>query len=291
MIYSMTGYGSAKAEAKSESFSVEIKTLNSKFFDLQMRLPKEYADKETEVRLHLTEALKRGKINLSIETQLKEKQLSSVKINHELFRAHYLDLKSLCESVGASTDNLTQSILSIPEVVTSDSAKSQEDQWELINELIKEAAINCQAFRQQEGQTIANNLENYINNISQSLEKVLLQDPKRVEKIKLRIRTNLMETVGKDQVDENRFEQELIYYIEKIDITEEKLRLQTHLDYFMEVLKKEEAPGKKLGFVSQEIGREINTIGSKANDAEIQKNVVEMKEELEKIKEQLLNIM
>jgi uncharacterized protein (TIGR00255 family) len=291
MIYSMTGYGSAKAEAKSESISVEIKTLNSKFFDLQMRLPKEYADKETEVRLHLTEVLKRGKVNVTIETQSSEKRLSSVKINSDLFKSHYLDLKALCESVGASTDNIVQSVLAIPEVVMSDSTKSEVDQWDLVNGLLKEAAANCQEFRQQEGQTIANNLQNYINNISQSLAKVLLQDPKRVEKIKLRIRTNLRETVGKENIDENRFEQELIYYIEKIDITEEKLRLQTHLDYFTEVLKNEEAPGKKLGFVSQEIGREINTIGSKANDAEIQKNVVEMKEELEKIKEQLLNIM
>jgi uncharacterized protein (TIGR00255 family) len=291
MIYSMTGYGSAKAEVKSDSISVEIKTLNSKFFDLQMRLPKEYAEKETEVRLYLTEVLKRGKINVSIETQSKEKQLSAVKINHELFRSHYLDLKALCESVGAGTDNIVQSVLGIPEVVTSDNSKSVADQWELFENLIKEATSNCLAFRQQEGQTISTNLVTYIHNISQSLEKVLLQDPKRVEKIKLRIRTNLLETVGKENVDENRFEQELIYYIEKIDITEEKLRLQTHLDYFIEVLNKEDAPGKKLGFVSQEIGREINTIGSKANDAEIQKNVVDMKEELEKIKEQLLNIM
>lgn len=292
MIYSMTGYGTARRDTESALINIEIKTLNSKFFDLQAKFPKEFGEYEPEIRNVLTEKLKRGKVIATFDYQPKSRSTAKVSINKDMFMAYFTELKTLAEQTGVPlTDNIFKSIMSMPDVIVQQESASAADDWPVVIEALNVAIDHCLTFRLQEGSTISSNLASYISTIDTHLGVIAAQDPNRVLKIKERIGTNLADLVGRERVDQNRFEQEIIYYIEKIDITEEKLRLKTHLDYFLQVMASEESPGKKLGFVAQEIGREINTIGSKANDAIMQREVVNMKEELEKIKEQLLNIM
>ncbi len=292
MIYSMTGYGSAQYENEKSTLSVEFRTLNSKFLDLQLKIPKEFSDRELEIRAIITDTLKRGKVVLTIDIQPKGNHLKKLSFDRTLFKSYYDDLTSLAREAGdTNNSNLFKIALDMPEVVVGGESEDELVSWDELKAQLNSALMSCLDFRTQEGQALKSKLEAYINSISVQLNSIEEIDPARVERIKSRIRGNLNEFVGSENIDQNRFEQELIYYIEKLDISEEKVRLKNHLDYFTEVITTEELPGKKLAFVSQEIGREINTIGSKANDAAIQRHVVVMKEELEKIKEQLLNIV
>jgi uncharacterized protein (TIGR00255 family) len=292
MIKSMTGYGSHTAENEKISVSVEIKSLNSKFLDLNLRLPKEYSDRELEIRSLLNNTIERGKVGLSIDVNSKGGVKAKVFINRELVALYYNDLKETAKSIGASESDLFKLALQMPKAMESENENidSTED-WVLIQQVLTEAIVRCNAFRKDEGNTLALKFKEYIQTIGDCLSKVEVFDPQRIEAIRTRIRLHFDEYSKSEQLDNSRFEQELIFYIEKLDISEEKVRLRSHLNYFLEAMEAPEANGKKLGFIAQEIGREINTIGSKANDANIQRFVVQMKEELEKIKEQALNIL
>lgn len=292
MLKSMTGYGSASFSHEGISINIEIKTLNSKFLDLNLRLPRSFNEKEIEVRNRVTQKLERGKVSISIdfskENEIEQKQT----YNKELFKKYYAELRHLADSVVASDQDIFRLALASPDViVNTGDEKIDETAWGKISELLDEALQNCDDFRAKEGAELQEKFKGYIATIKAGLQAVADLDPARVERVKSRIKGNLLDYVDEEGLDKNRLEQEIIYYIEKLDITEEKVRLASHLDHFTEVLEADKSLGKKLGFISQEIGREINTIGSKANDADIQKHVVTMKEELEKIKEQVLNVL
>lgn len=292
MIESMTGFGAASLITDEWQIKCEIRTLNSKFLDLSYKLPKELSDFELEIKNLLTNSLKRGKVVLTIElSDQKAFSDQNIDINQELFEAYYKQLAAMAEKVGAEKSDLFRLALQSPDVMKTKEPESNKEIGKLFIQVMKEAIDKCSDFRKQEGEALNEKLSEYIESIQNSLNSVIERDPERIKNIKNRIDQNLQEVIGVDKIDPNRFEQELIYYIEKLDITEEKDRLGNHLDYFREILSLQESNGKKLGFISQEIGREINTIGSKSNDATLQRYVVEMKEELEKIKEQVLNIV
>jgi uncharacterized protein (TIGR00255 family) len=293
MIKSMTGFGAAKASNDTLAVTVEIRTLNSKSLDASFRLPRQYSDKEVELRSLLTQTLERGKINLSIEVQSLGELKPKVAVNQTMVKAYYQQLQQVAIELGADQGDLLRLALQLPEAYLTESSSDETSaqEWVFIRGVIEEALRTCDDFRTKEGQELAVNLNAYITRIGKMLKEIESHDPERIQKIRERISSHLQEVVTNENFDRNRFEQEMIYYIEKLDISEEKVRLRLHLDHFMEVLQGQEAPGKKLNFISQEIGREINTIGSKANDAIIQRFVIDMKEELEKIKEQSLNIL
>ncbi|MGC4022403.1 MAG: YicC/YloC family endoribonuclease [Cyclobacteriaceae bacterium] len=291
MIKSMTGFGQMIANGEANT-SVEVKSLNSKFLDLSMRLPKKFADKEQEVRLLVADILERGKISIFIESQRSVASEFTQRYDENLFVSNYEELKKLADKVMSGHDSLFQLALDSPGVKQSDAPETgDEGEWQVIISLLKEAASRCNSFREAEGKILKEKLSSYISNIESGLDQVTKLEPSRTEKIRARLKENISGIGIKEGVDENRLEQEMIYYIEKLDIQEELVRLKTHLDYFSKVMDDKNSNGKKLGFIAQEIGREINTIGSKANDASIQKHVVEMKDELEKIKEQLNNVL
>lgn len=289
MIQSMTGFGKANRDLAGISVSVEIKSLNSKGLDLNLRLPSVYREKELELRAELGKLLERGKIDVSINLESKSED-SSVKINNQLALNYHKQLKELAVLIKEEDRSLLSEVLKMPDVVKNEKKELDEEEWKYIKEAVSEAVKNLQQFRKEEGASIAKDFEKQIGSICDTLKRIEELDPKRIENIKSRISKNLNEYIPAESVDKNRFEQELIYYIEKIDINEEKVRLKTHCDYFITTMK-EPASGRKLNFIAQEIGREINTIGSKANDASIQKLVVLMKDELEKIKEQTNNVL
>ncbi|WP_243770680.1 MULTISPECIES: YicC/YloC family endoribonuclease [Mucilaginibacter] len=291
MIKSMTGYGIASFDSGSTKYTVEVKSLNSKFLELSLRLPKIFAEKEFQLRNDCSKLIERGKVNLSINTEQVSQSVKAAGIDKDLLKHYYNQLKSVSEELGEPTGNLLQLALGLPEVVKYEEDTISEDEWKAVEKTFQQAMAAFQDFRSQEGNVIEQEIKGRINTILKNLELVELEDPKRVPLIKERLNTFLAEAASREAIDQNRFEQELIYYIDKLDITEEKVRLKAHCEYFIETLKNADANGKKLGFISQEIGREINTLGSKANDANIQKLVVGMKEELEKIKEQLLNVL
>jgi uncharacterized protein (TIGR00255 family) len=292
MIKSMTGYGSASFEDGDFKLAVEVKTLNSKFLDLSMKLPKALQEFELEIKSLISDLLIRGKANVVIDYEEKKKDEPNYTIQSGLFEKYLQQLQSLKGSMQISDDVLFRQVLQMPEVVQfNDSRESDKISLEQILSTVKKALEACDQYRLKEGQVLYKNFASYIESIDNSLQEISKRDPERIKSIKERIEKNLVELVGKEKVDMNRFEQELIYYIEKLDIAEEKVRLASHLNFFREALGSPESNGKKLSFISQELGREINTIGSKANDAVVQRIVVDMKEELEKIKEQLLNIL
>lgn len=291
MIKSMTGYGKAQAERNGVAISVEIKTLNSKFLELNLRLPKAYSEKEMELRNLLSRQLERGKANVSIEMQSVDATESKVEYNKPLFLHYYGQLQALAEAAGAGQDDIFRLAVQQPDVSRTLTTEFDEEEWKQLESLVMEALQACDAFRTREGEALKEQLAGYIREIQQQLQAIEERDPARTETIKEKLSKKLEEVQQVEKIDQNRLEQELIYYIEKLDISEEKVRLLTHLNYFEQNLQSGESNGKKLGFIAQEIGREINTIGSKANDAAIQRYVVSMKEELEKIKEQVLNIM
>jgi uncharacterized protein (TIGR00255 family) len=292
MIKSMTGYGVAGFENEHLVIQVEVRTLNSKMLDLSIRSPRQFADKEGEIRNWVQSILDRGKVSISIDFLVKGNQNLPVQLNEDLFKTYYTTFKQLAASVGETSTDLFKLALQSPQVMVS-AALDREDteDWDQVKLVLDEALIRCEAFRVDEGASLFVKLKENIDLIRQGWQSIKAEEPNRKEKIQSRIRGHFSQWMDEHAFDANRFEQELIYYFEKIDINEELVRLETHLDYFMKSMDTEVNQGKKLGFISQEIGREINTIGSKANDAGIQKLVIQMKDELEKIKEQSLNVL
>ncbi|WP_295770035.1 YicC/YloC family endoribonuclease [uncultured Mucilaginibacter sp.] len=291
MIKSMTGYGIASHDSGSTKYTVEIKSLNSKFLELSLRIPKAFSEKEFQLRTECNKQIERGKVNLSINVEQSGSTVKAAGIDANLLKHYYQQLKAVSAELGEDSGNLMQLALGLPEVVKYTEDTITDEEWKMVEGTFKQALANFQQFRLDEGNVLQQEVTNRIGVILNNLEQVELEDPKRIPAIRERLNLFLAEAVGGENVDHNRFEQELIYYIDKLDVTEEKVRLKTHCQYFLETLESPDANGKKLGFISQEIGREINTLGSKANDANMQKLVVGMKEELEKIKEQLLNVL
>ncbi|WP_210466759.1 YicC/YloC family endoribonuclease [Rufibacter roseolus] len=294
MLLSMTGFGAAHLETEGSMVSIELKSLNSKSLDLSLRIPRSLSDKELEIRNLIGKSLVRGKINLSIEVSRNKANATRSRINTDLLKQYYQEIEQAAQSLGAQSPDLFRLALHMPDVLQAESAedtKTEEIAWEQVLPLLQEAIDKFNTFRADEGKALTTEIVSYIDRIRILLAEVDKHDPSRVENIRQRIQGHLTEISSSESFNQNRFEQEMIYYIEKLDIAEEKVRLVNHLHYFTETVYLPEPTGKKLAFISQEIGREINTIGSKANDATIQHLVVEMKEELEKIKEQLNNIL
>jgi len=292
MIKSMTGFGASSQDDGQLQISVEIKTLNSKFLDINLRLPKAFSDREMDIRNLLSEKLERGKVAINIETQRFGDTTLKQTYNETLFVAYYAELKRLADKVVAPYDNLVELAINAPDVIQSNLREESNDQeWAKVLKTLQEAVSQCDRFRVTEGKVLEGVLKASCEVIGAELKKVEVLDPARVQRVRDRLKGNTVSFFGDEGYDTNRLEQEIIFYIEKLDINEEKVRLKAHLDYFSTALAEAHSNGKKLGFISQEIGREINTIGSKANDAAIQKHVILMKEELEKIKEQLNNVL
>lgn len=291
MIKSMTGFGTHISEQGAIKVTVEIKSLNSKFLELNLKLPKAYNDQEIFIRNECSRLIERGKVNLSINLEKTKGNTQSASINEELARDYYRKLATLAASLNANTDDLFKQVLQMPEVVSISEGAADEEEWKLIMSTFQKAFQAYDRFRMDEGNALAEDLKLRIHNILSFLEQVSLEEPKRIPQIKERLSQLLADAVESINVDQNRLEQELIFYVEKYDITEEKVRLKTHCDYFLETMKGDASNGKKLAFITQEIGREINTMGAKANAVSIQQLVVGMKDELEKIKEQLNNVL
>lgn len=289
MIKSMTGFGKASLEMGDKTIHVEIRSLNSKGADISLRISSSLRNYELELRNELARQLERGKIDLSIYVESKKAE-TPVEINVELAKAYYDQLRNLAIELNEPVSDAIQQVLKFPEVLKSEKKEADEQEWKSIKGAVLDAVAQVNKFREREGLSLKKDFEDRLHKIDHCLEEIKKLDAGRVQTIKDRIRNSIEETIGKNKIDENRFEQELIYYIEKLDINEEKVRLKTHLNYFIDTCA-EASPGRKLNFISQEIGREINTIGSKANDASIQKLVVMMKDELEKIKEQANNVL
>lgn len=287
----MTGYGLAANDFAQAKYTVEIKSLNSKFLELALKIPKAFSDKEFVLRNECSKQIERGKVNISIHIEYAESSAKTATINQELLKNYYQQLKTTADSLGDVGTNLLPLALNFPDVIQYEVDTVNEDEWKLLYQTFTEAISNFQNFRSDEGNTLKIDLVFRISNILEGMKNVEIHEPNRIILIRERLNNFLEGAVGREHIDQNRFEQELIFYIDKLDITEEKIRLKSHCDYFLQALNDEDANGKKLGFISQEIGREINTMGSKANDARIQQIVVGMKEELEKIKEQLLNVL
>lgn len=290
MLQSMTGFGKATGNYSTKKISVEVKSLNSKNLDLHVRLSSIYKEHEIELRKKIAAELDRGKIEVSINVE-DTGDHTGYRINKELAKRYYNEIAALNEELKLPADDLLGAILKMPDVCAPESEDVSNEEWGVIESLVDEALQKHIEFRKREGEGLRKEFELRINNIRSAFDKVPALEAGRLEGIKNRIESNLEEFVGGAKIDKNRFEQELIYYIEKIDISEEKQRLTKHLDYFMEVLGHGQSQGKKLGFITQEIGREINTLGSKSYHPEMQKLVVQMKDELEKIKEQVLNTL
>jgi uncharacterized protein (TIGR00255 family) len=291
----MTGFGQIVKETKRLLVKVEVKSLNSKNTDTGIRLPKPFLDKEIEVRNHVNTVLERGKINVNIDVQFKE-QSAPKSFNKSLIKSYFLELKELGAELGTLTDaDIFRQTMKLPDILFNEIEleNTQQQDWNFIMEVVKEATEQCDTYRKEEGAVLQEKLYEYIQNIKRLSAQVMELDGQRIKGIRSKLWERLKDLSAKEdqKFDDNRFEQELIYYIEKLDISEEKVRLDSHLNYFIQTMESDMSNGKKLGFISQEIGREINTIGSKVSDAQIQRIVVEMKDELEKIKEQCLNIL
>jgi uncharacterized protein (TIGR00255 family) len=287
----MTGYGKVSHQDDKRKINIELRCLNSKQFDFNYRSSGILREKEAEVRTLVSQFLIRGKIDISIFYENLENPVVPP-INSEVVVKYHQQLASITKLIGESADeSLLPVIMRLPDVLRNERQELKESEWQFIRELLDLVLNDTLSFRNQEGKTLEKDISNRVDMIIKYLEQIPQFEKNRIEKIKLRISERLEELTELKDLDANRFEQEVIYYLEKIDITEEKVRLKNHTGYFITTLKSNEPVGKKLGFISQEMGREINTIGSKANDADIQKIVVQMKDELEKIKEQLLNIL
>jgi uncharacterized protein (TIGR00255 family) len=285
----MTGYGKATGSFEGKKISVEIKALNSKSLDLYTRIAGTYREKELEIRQYITNALDRGKVevNINIESTGNSK---SLEINKDLALAYYKDLIETNILLGETTSDYLSLIVKMPEIFTQSKESTSEEEFTFLHELVAEACMNLNTFRRQEGEALEKEFNDRIEEIRSLLNQVEKYETTRIDTIKERMRKGLEEAGNVVGFDENRFQQELIFYIEKLDISEEKMRLANHLDYFLETMILPSA-GKKLGFITQEIGREINTLGSKSYHVELQKMVVDMKDSLEKIKEQVLNTL
>lgn len=290
----MTGFGSASVEDQNLTVRAEVKSLNSKTLDLNVRLPRQLQDKEFEIRNLVSRYLDRGKVLFSVELDYASKASGASQLNADLLHHHFDAIYKETHKFAAVIDPsfILQSVLRLPEVLApSNGRENREHEWQIAQKACEMALKSCDDFQLLEGKALSEKVQSYISNIRQLLETVISMDPERATNVRQRIDEKLSAIKSDTAFDPNRFEQEMIFYLEKMDITEEKIRLANHLDHFLDVLHNEANAGRKLGFISQEIGREINTIGSKANHAPIQKCVVLMKDELEKIKEQGLNFL
>ena len=285
MIYSMTGFGKAVTQLKDKKINIEIKSLNSKNIDLNARMPQQYRDKELVLRNKISKKLVRGKVDFGLYVEsISEKPNSNI---NGLIVKEYINQLQQISKVNES--ELLSIAMKLPDTLKTEKEEIEESEFNTIEIILDQALEEILNYRANEGAVLEKDFQLRIKNIHKLLDEVIKIDPERIENVKTRLQKGVSDL--KEKVDENRFEQELVYYIEKFDITEEKVRLKNHLNYFTENLESAESNGKKLGFIAQEIGREINTIGSKSNFAPMQKLVVEMKDELEKIKEQLLNVL
>lgn len=293
MLKSMTGYGQATFENDQVRITAEVKTLNAKFLDVNVRIPRMLSDREISYRNLVMKKLERGKITLAVTYEIKEIEDLPIQINESLFKQYYQKLDQLANGVAAPTPDLFNLAIQAPEVMgkNMDKQKIDHEAQNLVVDVINQALVACDKVRTQEGKALAEKFIVYLQSIRLQLAEIEKFESKRIVAIKDRLRTKMESLLGDPRFDENRLEQELIYYIEKLDITEENVRLKKHLNYFEETMEASHSSGKKLAFIAQEIGREINTIGAKANHAVMQKYVVLMKDELEKIKEQLANIL
>lgn len=285
MIKSMTGYGKSILQLPSKKITIEIKSLNSKNLDLHSRVPSSYREKELEMRKKVSMSLVRGKVDFNLYVEITGEE-TNTKINETIVNQY---MKQLSNVVNGDDIELLKMAVQLPDSLLTERKEIEETEFKNISETIDQALISINNYRVDEGKIIEDDFIMRSQTISELLEKVITIDSTRIETVKERLRKAI--TALKEAVDENRFEQELIYYLEKYDITEEKIRLENHLNYFNEAIRSDVSNGKKIGFICQEIGREINTIGSKANDAPMQQLVVQMKDELEKIKEQALNVL
>ncbi len=285
MIQSMTGYGKSILQLPTKKISIEIKSLNSKSLDLNARMPSVYREKELFIRKLIASQLQRGKVDFSLYLETTGEE-ASTQINQPVIKAYMKQLKSV---VNGDAMELLHMAVKMPDALNTVRDEIDEDEWKSIETEIHNTLVKINQYRTEEGKVLENDFVKRIQTIDSVLEDVITMDPERIEGVRERLQKGISDI--KERVDENRFEQELVYYIEKFDITEEKVRLKNHLEYFIKTLNSNDSNGKKLGFIGQEIGREINTIGSKSNYAPMQKLVVQMKDELEKIKEQLLNVL
>jgi uncharacterized protein (TIGR00255 family) len=285
MIQSMTGFGKSVLQLPSKKITVEIKSLNSKNLDLNARIPSQYREKELQLRNKISRELTRGKVDFSVYVEVTGEETTSA-VNTAAVKKYMAQLREIHP---ASDVDLLQMAVRMPDSFKTEREEIDEDEFKAIEEAVDEALREINDFRSAEGKALEEELEQRAGNIQDLLKKVIEMDPERIAGVRERLHKGVAEL--KENVDENRFEQELIFYIEKFDITEEKVRLENHMDYFLKTLNSSDSNGKKLAFISQEMGREINTIGSKSNYAPMQQLVVQMKDELEKIKEQLLNVL
>lgn len=289
MIKSMTGFGKAEQSSNGKNIRIEIRSLNSKFLDLNLRMPNQFRDNEMMLRNLMNEKLERGKVDCMIFFE--DINSSSFAINTDLAIKYLNELTTIAVAHNQSTEFLLASVLKMPEVMKPVRETNKEDDWNETFRLINTAIDEFQKFRTQEGNALQKILEQNVLTILQLLTEAEQMEGERMQNIKTRIGNSLEEFIGSEKIDKNRFEQEMIYYLEKLDVSEEKSRLKHHCEFFIKTMNETQGGGRKLGFICQEIGREINTLGSKANHAGIQKVVVQMKDELEKMKEQLLNIL
>jgi len=287
----MTGYGTGARDNGKVKYTVEIKSLNAKFLELALRLPKAVSDREFQIRSEAGKRIERGKASLTVTVDYIDQTARASGINAALLEKYHRQLSEIADRLGEPQAPLFALALNMPEVVASNEETVGEEEGKLLMEAFHEAADRFDGFRQDEGNVLRKDLESRVGLILDGLSEVEKADGSRIPMIRERLASYLDGAVGRENVDMNRFEQEIVYYIDKLDITEEKVRLRSHCDYFVRALAAPDSNGKKLGFISQEMGREINTLGAKANDAGIQQVVVRMKEELEKIKEQLLNVL
>ncbi len=291
MLYSMTGFGREEASVGHYQIIAEVKSLNGKQSDINARLAPALRPYEHEIRSLVNTQLQRGtiEVNISVKQDGVSKPMS---INTQLAKSYYKGMKAIAEELGLNQEHILATLMTLPEVVAADQEMLKENDWNAIKKVIDQSVQNLKHHRQIEGASLQQDLENCIANIEKSLLEILPFEPLRIERLRTKINSSMEEWVATANIDKNRLEQEMIYYIEKIDFSEEKIRLTQHCNYFKEILhNEEEVKGKKLGFVLQEVGREINTLGSKANDADIQKIIVGMKDQLEKAKEQVLNVL
>jgi uncharacterized protein (TIGR00255 family) len=291
MLKSMTGYGKATCNFGNKNITIEIRSVNSKQLDLNTRIPNLYKEKDLEIRNEISRQAERGKVDLFIIVEQAEPD-RPIQINQTLLKNYFNQIKETATSLDINiSEQALLSALRLPETLKSEMAVLTNEEWTCILNCLKAALSDFIKFRIQEGSALEKDIVTRINLIENKLSEIQPFEAPRIERIRERLAKNLNEFIPAGSIDANRFEQEIIYFLEKLDITEEKVRLKNHCSFFIETMKNEESPGRKLAFISQEIGREINTIGSKANDSEIQKLVVAMKDELEKIKEQMLNVL
>lgn len=287
----MTGFGRADTQYQSQDISVEMKSINSKNMDLKLKLPQRYREHELALRQLIAPAALRGKVEVTIDVVNRSPD-GEFTFNKELYKAYYRELSALNAELGIDNGDIMQTIIRLPNIVLTNEGALDDGEWIALQAVVKQAMARLQDFRATEGQVLARDFKQRVELIASLLTDVAPHVEERRQKVRERIQQNFEELSAKDAVDENRFEQEILYYLEKLDITEEQVRLEQHCNYFLEVLDNgEPVKGRKLGFIAQEMGREINTLGSKANHSGIQRVVVQMKDELEKIKEQLANAL